>query len=247
MKTWAPKPVPMSSGTFDVFWRAAELSALTGGALDVTVGPLVNAWGFGFTTTRFTGIVETLLVNSATPIKADKSEIWFAFTVRDIGKGITGGMLPLSATLATESWYETFLSEDRARAFFHGHTFTANPIACAAAVANLAIWREEDVLGRIKQLAQTMADRLATRACSPAFANPRQAGTIVAIDLVTPDAGYLSDLAPSLRLFFQDRGLLLRPLGNTIYLMPPYCLDAQQLDRIFAALHAAGEKFGLHA
>ena len=164
-----------------------------------------------------------------------------------VAKGITGGAIPLAATLATAPIFDAHRSSDRARLFYHSSSYTANPIACAAAVANLAIWREEDVLGRIKQLAQTMADRLATLACSPAFANPRQAGTIVAIDLVTPDAGYLSDLAPSLRLFFQDRGLLLRPLGNTIYLMPPYCLDAQQLDRIFAALHAAGEKFGLHA
>jgi adenosylmethionine-8-amino-7-oxononanoate aminotransferase len=71
-------------------------------------------------------------------------------------------------------------------------------------------------------------------------------GAVAAIDLMAPDAGYLSDLAPRLRAFFLERGLLLRPLGNTIYLMPPYCLDADQLDSVFAALHAAGDMFGAH-
>ena len=164
-----------------------------------------------------------------------------------VAKGITGGSIPLAATLATAPIFAAHHSTDRARLFYHSSSYTANPIACAAAAANLAIWRDEDVLGRIVRLAQAMAERLADLAGGPAFANPRQAGTIAAIDLVARDAGYLSDLAPRLRAFFLEKGLLLRPLGNTIYLMPPYCLDAQQLDRIFAALHAAGEKFGLHA
>src|SRR5690606_27907916 len=120
-------------------------------------------------------------------------------------------------------------------------------IACAAAVANLAIWREEDVLGRIATLSEGMAARLAELARRPAFANARQLGAIAAIDPIAPDAGYLSDLAPRLRAFFQERGLLLRPLGNTIYLMPPYCLDADQLDRVFAALADAGERFGVRS
>ncbi len=164
-----------------------------------------------------------------------------------VAKGITGGSIPLAATLATTPVFAAHHSTDRARLFYHSSSYTANPIACAAAAANLAIWREEDVLGRIARLAQAMAERLTDLAGGPAFANPRQAGTIAAIDLVARDAGYLSDLAPRLRAFFLEKGLLLRPLGNTIYLMPPYCLDASQLDRIFAALHAAGEKFGLHA
>jgi adenosylmethionine-8-amino-7-oxononanoate aminotransferase len=92
-----------------------------------------------------------------------------------------------------------------------------------------------------------MAQRLEALAQQPAFANPRQLGVIAAIDLIAPDAGYLSDLAPRLRAFALENGLLLRPLGNTIYLMPPYCLDADQLDRVFAVLRKAGEKFGVSA
>ncbi|ATI81889.1 adenosylmethionine--8-amino-7-oxononanoate transaminase [Sphingobium yanoikuyae] len=161
-----------------------------------------------------------------------------------VAKGITGGAIPLAATLATPRIFEAHRSTDRARLFYHSSSYTANAIACAAAAENLAIWAEEDVCGRIAALAQGIADRLAVLAGHPAFANPRQIGTIMAIDLVAADAGYLSDLAPRLRAFFLERGLLLRPLGNTIYLMPPYCIDAQQLDAVFAALVAAGDYFG---
>lgn len=164
-----------------------------------------------------------------------------------VAKGITGGAIPLAATLATPRIFDAHKSTDRARLFYHSSSYTANAIACAAAAANLAIWREEDVLGRIAALSAGLAQRLGDLARHPAYANPRQLGTIAAIDLTTPDAGYLSDLAPRLRAFFLERGLLLRPLGNTIYLMPPYCLDADQLDRIFAALVQAGDLFGVSA
>lgn len=164
-----------------------------------------------------------------------------------VAKGITGGAIPLAATLANGRIFDAHKSQDRSRLFYHSSSYTANPIACAAAVANLAIWREEDVRGRIATLAEGIAQRMSELARHPAFAHPRQCGTIAAIDLITPDAGYLSDLAPRLRTFFQERGLLLRPLGNTIYLMPPYCLTAEQLDGIFAALIAAGDRFGVQA
>lgn len=160
-----------------------------------------------------------------------------------VAKGITGGAIPLAATLATARIFEAHRSSDRARLFYHSSSYTANAIACAAAVANLAIWREEDVRGRIAALTDGIATRLAELAAHPAFAHPRQLGTIAAIDIVTADAGYLSDLAPRLRAFFLRHGLLLRPLGNTIYLMPPYCIDTEQLDCVFAALVAAGDHF----
>jgi adenosylmethionine---8-amino-7-oxononanoate aminotransferase len=164
-----------------------------------------------------------------------------------VAKGITGGAIPLAATLATGRIFDAHKSADRARLFYHSSSYTANAIACAAAAANLAIWREEDVLGGIARLSEGIATRLKTLAEHPAYAHPRHLGAIAAIDLVTADAGYLSDLAPKLRAFFLDRGLLLRPLGNTIYLMPPYCLDADQLDHVFAALTEAGDFFGIAA
>lgn len=164
--------------------------------------------------------------------------------IMTVAKGITGGAIPLAATLATPRIFEAHRSTDRARLFYHSSSYTANAIACAAAAANLAIWRDEDVLGRIARLSAGIATRMAALADHPAVANPRQLGTIAAIDLVTPDAGYLSDLAPKLRAHFLEQGLLLRPLGNTIYLMPPYCLDDDQLDRLFAGLVSAADRFG---
>ncbi len=164
-----------------------------------------------------------------------------------VAKGITGGAIPLAATLATSAIFDAHKSQDRATLFYHSSSYTANPIACAAAVANLAIWREEDVIGRIAALSAAMAERLARLGAHRAFANPRQLGVIAAIDLVADDAGYLSDLAPRLRSFFLGHGLLLRPLGNTIYIMPPFCLDTDQLDRLFTALAAAGDRFGVQA
>ncbi len=161
-----------------------------------------------------------------------------------VAKGITGGAIPLAATLATAPIFDAHVSTDRSRLFYHSSSYTANAIACAAAAANIAIWREENVLGRIAALGQGIATRLADLARHPAFDNPRRLGTIMAIDLRAPDAGYLSDLAPRLRAFFLERGLLLRSLGNTIYLMPPYCTTAEQLDQVFAALAQAGDHFG---
>jgi adenosylmethionine-8-amino-7-oxononanoate aminotransferase len=160
-------------------------------------------------------------------------------------KGLTGGSIPLAATLSTARIFEAHCSDDRARMFFHSSSFTANPIACAAAAANIAIWEGDDVRGRIAGLSAYMAERLAGLATHPALENPRLLGAIAAIDLKTGGAaGYMSDVAPALRAFFLERGLLLRPLGNAIYVMPPYCTSAPQLDAIFDAIGEAASQFG---
>jgi adenosylmethionine-8-amino-7-oxononanoate aminotransferase len=161
-----------------------------------------------------------------------------------LSKGITGGSLPLAVTLASARIFEAHFSSDRARMFYHSSSYTANPIACAAAAANLAIWREEDVLGRVASLTTAMGEHMTALVDHPAFENPRQIGTIIAIDLKAHDAGYLSDLAPRLRAFFLERGLLLRPLGNTIYVMPPYCTDGRQLAHIFGTIAQAADMLG---
>ena len=157
-----------------------------------------------------------------------------------LSKGLTGGAVPLAVTMATEALFEAHFSEDRARMFFHSSSYTANPIACAAANANLAIWREEPVAARIASLAARQAKRLATLADRPGVANPRAIGTITAIDVTDPrGGGYLSQLGPRLLRHFRERDLLLRPLGNTVYVMPPYCIDDADLDRIYAAIGEA--------
>ncbi|PAX08128.1 adenosylmethionine--8-amino-7-oxononanoate transaminase [Sphingomonas lenta] len=158
-----------------------------------------------------------------------------------LSKGLTGGSLPLAVTMATEPIYDAHLSTDRARMFFHSSSYTANPIACAAAVANLEVWRDEPVLDRVADLACRQRERLDGLATLPGVRNPRALGTIAAVDLEDAQGGYLSDLAPRLLARFRDADLLLRPLGNTVYVMPPYCIDDADLDRIYAAIGEAAE------
>lgn len=157
-----------------------------------------------------------------------------------LSKGLTGGAVPLAVTVATEPIFEAHRSTDRARMFFHSSSYTANPIACAAANANLVIWREEPVLDRIADLSRRQAERLSALAGHPAVTNPRRLGTIAAFE-IGARRGYLSDLAPRLLAFFRERDVLLRPLGNTVYVMPPYCIADGDLDRIYAVINAALE------
>ncbi|MFT4184044.1 MAG: adenosylmethionine--8-amino-7-oxononanoate transaminase [Rhizobium sp.] len=151
-------------------------------------------------------------------------------------KGLTGGSLPLAATLCTAAIFDAHLSTDRRKTFFHSSSYTANPIACAAAVANLEVWRDEAVTERIERLAAMHRRHLASFAGDERFAGLRQAGTIAALDLAVPAGGYLADVGPRMRRLFRERGLLIRPLGNVIYLMPPYCVTAGEVARAYDAI-----------
>jgi adenosylmethionine-8-amino-7-oxononanoate aminotransferase len=153
-----------------------------------------------------------------------------------LSKGLTGGAVPLAVTLCIEPIFAAHLSEDRARLFYHSSSYTANPIACAAANANLAVWRDEPVQARIDALADAQAAHLAMLAAHPRVANARRLGTIAALDVVATDTGYLSNLAPRLTAFYRDRGVLLRPLGNSIYVMPPYCTTADELAEVWQSI-----------
>jgi len=156
-----------------------------------------------------------------------------------LAKGITGGSIPLAVTMASAPIYDAHYSTDRARTFYHSSSYTANPIACAAANANLAIWREEPVGERIAALAKAQAQGAAALARIPGIADVRQCGTILALDYEVAAGGYLSGLQPRLLAFFRERGLLIRPLGNTAYLMPPYSITAQDLAQCHTALGEA--------
>ena len=162
-----------------------------------------------------------------------------------LAKGLTGGSMPLAVTMASEPIYAAHWSTDRSRMFFHSSSFTANPIACAAAAANIAIWQDEPVRERIARLAARQAAMVERLRDLPGTANARTCGTIAAIDVVARDGGYLSTLGPRLLAHFREADLLLRPLGNTVYVMPPYCLDdadhARIEDGIVGALAALGD------
>ncbi|MBB4837208.1 adenosylmethionine-8-amino-7-oxononanoate aminotransferase [Sphingomonas kyeonggiensis] len=153
-----------------------------------------------------------------------------------LSKGLTGGAIPLAVTMATAPIFEAHLSDDRARMFFHSSSYTANPIACAAANANLAIWREEPVLARIADLGDRQQDRLDRLATHALIRNPRRLGTIVAAEIGGGTSTYLNSVGTRLKAFAMERGVLLRPLGNTIYVMPPYCIEDADLDAIYGTI-----------
>ena len=151
-------------------------------------------------------------------------------------KGLTGGTMPLAVTLCRADIFDAHYSTDRGKTFFHSSSYTANPIACAAACANLEIWQREPVMERIAAVARALTSGLDRFREDRRFVNVRQIGTIAALDVVADDAGYLAGIGPRLYEHFLSRGLLVRPLGNTIYLMPPYCSTPQELDSVFDAI-----------
>ena len=150
-----------------------------------------------------------------------------------LSKALTGGYLPLGATLATEAVYEAFLSEDRTRTFFHGHSFTANPLACAVALASLDLFAATPVLEKVAAIEGWLRAGLAPLAALPAVGDVRVIGGVGIVELVADRAtkatgGYLDRLGPALSSAFLARGLLLRPLGNVLYFMPPYVISEDE-------------------
>ena len=154
-------------------------------------------------------------------------------------KGLTGGTLPLAVTLCTRDIFAAHYSQDRSRTFFHSSSFTANPLACAAASANLDIWAQEPVLERIAALTALQSRHLERIRCDSRFLQVRQTGTITAMDLPANTSGYLSEIGPRLRAAFHASNILLRPLGNTIYVLPPYCVTDDDLALVYDAIASA--------
>jgi adenosylmethionine-8-amino-7-oxononanoate aminotransferase len=149
---------------------------------------------------------------------------------------LTGGALPLAVTLATPAIFAAHCSADRATMFFHSSSYTANPIACAAANANIAIWRDEPVLDRIRTLGQRQQDQLDRLTPNANVVNVRRLGTVAAFDIQDEDGTYLSSIAPRLMAHARQNDVLLRPLGNTVYVMPPYCIDLPDISRVYNAV-----------
>jgi adenosylmethionine-8-amino-7-oxononanoate aminotransferase len=153
-----------------------------------------------------------------------------------LSKGLTGGFLPLAATVCTPAVYEPFRSMDRSRTFFHGHSYTANPLGCAAAIANLKIFDSEPVFERIAAIENIHRQNAPTLAKHPAVADVRTIGTVMALELKADDPGYFSELRPALYDFYLDKGVLLRPLGNVVYILPPYVITAEQLKYVYEVI-----------
>ena len=161
-----------------------------------------------------------------------------------LSKGLTGGFLPLAAVLATQDIYDGFLDDSRERAFLHSHSYTGNPLACAAALATQRIFASDDVLARNRRASARMAELAAPIGTHRHVADLRQAGMIVAFELGR-DGHRRTPFAPGLRIGLRAyraalaRGVVLRPLGDILYWMPPYCVDDAQLQLLARVTAAA--------
>jgi adenosylmethionine-8-amino-7-oxononanoate aminotransferase len=148
-----------------------------------------------------------------------------------LSKGITGGFLPLGITTCTQKIYDAFLSEDKLKTFFHGHSYTGNPIVCAAANASLELLQTSEF--QLQNLIEWQTELSAYLKANPKIENLRQTGTIVAFDVKTDaNSNYFNNLRDVLYDNFIKRGILLRPLGNTVYVLPPYIISKEQLQKV---------------
>ncbi|MBF0448548.1 MAG: adenosylmethionine--8-amino-7-oxononanoate transaminase [Magnetococcales bacterium] len=156
-----------------------------------------------------------------------------------LSKGLTGGFMPLSVTVCGAAIYEAFLGDSFDRAFAHGHSFTANPISCAAAVASFDLFEQENTLAKIARIEAIHRQRIGPLVKVANIEKTRVTGGVAALDFITGDPGYGSKVAPFLKAFFIKRGLLIRPLGNVLYLLPPYCISEADLHRAWDGVEAA--------
>ncbi len=164
-----------------------------------------------------------------------------------LSKALTAGYLPLGVTAASDAIYEAFLSEDRTRTFFHGHSFTANPLACSVALASLDLLEQNQSLLRVQALERQLRERLRPLNALPIVGDIRVIGGVGILELI-PDqktgAGYLDQLGPRLAAAFLERGLLLRPLGNVLYFMPPYVIRDEEVDWVVQQIEDVLKSFG---
>ena len=152
-----------------------------------------------------------------------------------LSKALTAGYLPLGITATTRTIYDAFLSEDRTKTFFHGHSDTVNPLACAVALASLDVFRETDVIARVQRLEAQLRCGLQPLGVLPHVGDVRVIGGVGIIELVankhTKEAGgYLDQMGANLAAAFLERGLLLRPLGHILYFMPPYVITESEVE-----------------
>ncbi len=155
-------------------------------------------------------------------------------------KGITGGTMALGATSCTNEIYSAFLSDDKLKTLFHGHSFTANPVACAAALASMDLLLQPATMENIQRITDSHSVFLKKVKGHPKLADARQTGTIIAFEWRTETGtSYFDSLRDKLYAFFLEAGIILRPLGNIVYIMPPYCITNDELSYIYSKIEEA--------
>ena len=150
-----------------------------------------------------------------------------------LSKGLTGGAMALGVTAATERIFEAFLSDDRRKTLFHGHSFTANPLACSAALASLDLLLEPECRNNIRRITKSHDNFLKTLTAHPIVKNARSLGTVLAFEINLGKDEYVNNTGPAITREALDSGIYLRPLGNTVYLMPPYCITEKEMDQVY--------------
>ncbi|GAB3040376.1 adenosylmethionine--8-amino-7-oxononanoate transaminase [Spirosoma pulveris] len=147
-----------------------------------------------------------------------------------LSKGLTGGTMALGVTTCAEHIYNAFLSDDKHKTLFHGHSFTANPLACTAALASMDLLLLSETQANIQRIAASHAAFASKLTTYPTVENIRQRGTLLAFDLKAGEqTSYFNNIRDLAYNFLLDRGVLMRPLGNVLYIMPPYCTTDEQL------------------
>jgi adenosylmethionine---8-amino-7-oxononanoate aminotransferase len=154
-----------------------------------------------------------------------------------LSKGITGGFMPLGVTACTQAIYDVFYADEKQKAFFHGHSYTANPLACAAANASLDLLLAEGCQLQINSIVASHTAFAASIKNHHKIKNVRQLGTIIAFEINTNEnTSYFNTIANEMYRYFISHGVLLRPLGNVLYIMPPYCISLKELEEIYSAI-----------
>ena len=158
-------------------------------------------------------------------------------------KGLTGGTMALGLTTCTQEIYDAFLSDDKLKTLFHGHSYTANPVACSAALASLDITLDVATMQNIKKIEKMHGEFAEKIKHHPKIKTTRQTGTILAMEWETGSStSYFSSLRDKLYMYFLDAGIILRPLGNIIYILPPYCITDDELSYIYSKIEQALEE-----
>jgi len=152
-----------------------------------------------------------------------------------LSKALTAGLLPMAITSCTAGIFQAFYGDEVSRGFFHGHTYTANPLACTAALAALELFVSEDIQKGIRQIEEAHREFLYRMDGHPKIRSSRHCGVILALDLDIETTRY-GNVRDELMTFFMDRGVFLRPLGNTVYLMPPYVIAPAELQKLYKTL-----------
>lgn len=165
-----------------------------------------------------------------------------------ISKGLTGGFMPMAATLTSQAVYDAFLSDEVGRALLHGHSYTANPLGCAAALASLALFRHESTRASMRNIEAIHQRWLPILACHPWIENPRVCGTVAAFELKSKQSqcgsSYGSNTSQWIRETFLELGIVVRPLGNTVYWVPPYCTAPDTLENAYQTLMQILQRWG---